>query len=399
MKEKIIGIILIIATVLTYVCPTISQAASNKSQLNNEKKQLDNKIAETKENLNEVENNKSKALKDIEKLTAEITEYEDQLDDLNSQISKLNKSIAEETENLKKATSDYENQQKLLQERLVMLYEEGETSYLDVLLNAESFSDFISNYYLISEITSADTEMLQKIEDQKKNIEQAKKELEENKSKIVSVKKDKQQKADKLSDAKKNKNTQVSKLSAQEKELQNDLDAFEADKKAIKNKLAAIAKQEEEERKNNAGGSRPPVITGKPSASGYIFPVAGLSKANIRNKSYPSYPGHSGTDVNINVTGKTIVAVKAGTVITSEAKIKNGRYYSYGEYIIINHHDGTMTLYAHGLPGSRRVREGQKVSQGQAIMTVGNTGNSTGTHLHFEVRVGGSPVNPLPYLP
>ena len=57
-----------------------------------------------------------------------------------------------------------------------------------------------------------------------------------------------------------------------------------------------------------------------------------------------------------------------------------------------------MTLYAHGLAGSRKVAEGQKVSQGQALMTVGSTGNSTGTHLHFEVRVGGSPVNPLPYL-
>ena len=57
-----------------------------------------------------------------------------------------------------------------------------------------------------------------------------------------------------------------------------------------------------------------------------------------------------------------------------------------------------MTLYGHMLANSRRVKEGDKVSQGQTIGTVGSTGNSTGTHLHFEVRVNGSPVNPLPYL-
>ena len=165
----------------------------------------------------------------------------------------------------------------------------------------------------------------------------------------------------------------------------------------IQAELARIAAEEEKNRQQNGGAT---IITGNPSSSGYIFPVAGLSKANIRNKSYPSYAGHTGVDVNINVTGKSVVAVKDGTVVTSTAlKNSNGSYRSYGEYVVINHHDGTMTLYAHMLAGSRRVSAGQTVKQGQVIGTVGSTGNSSGTHLHFEVRVNGRPVNPLPYLP
>ena len=115
---------------------------------------------------------------------------------------------------------------------------------------------------------------------------------------------------------------------------------------------------------------------------------------------YPSYAGHTGVDVNIGVVGKNVVAVKDGTVAISTAmKRSDGSYKSYGEYVVINHHDGTMTLYAHMLAGSRTVSAGDSVSQGQVLGTVGSTGNSTGPHLHFEVRVNGSPVNPIPYLP
>lgn len=76
---------------------------------------------------------------------------------------------------------------------------------------------------------------------------------------------------------------------------------------------------------------------------------------------------------------------------------------SYGTYVTINHHDGTYTLYAHGIRGSICVSPGQYVSQGQQIMQVGSTGKSTGPHLHFEIRIGSGTwnerVNPLDYLP
>ena len=174
--------------------------------------------------------------------------------------------------------------------------------------------------------------------------------------------------------------------------MQDQLDQFEKDKQEIQQELARIAREE-----SQSGGST--IISGSPSEYGYIFPVAGLGLSNINNKNYPSYRGHTGIDVNINVVGKGVVAVKAGTVVTSKAlKNSDGSYRSYGEYVVINHHDGTMTLYAHMLAGSRKVEPGQTVAQGQVIGTVGSTGNSTGPHLHFEVRKNGVCVNPLPYL-
>ena len=93
------------------------------------------------------------------------------------------------------------------------------------------------------------------------------------------------------------------------------------------------------------------------------------------------------------INGAPVYAVADGYVVTSTRL--NG---SYGNYIIIAHYNGLYTLYAHGQAGSIAVSKGQRVSKGQQIMRVGNTGNSTGPHLHFEVRINGEAVNPLPYL-
>ena len=392
MKKEIIFRMFVILIILILCFLNCTYAASS-TELKNKQKDIDNQIEEAKEDLEEVNLNKSQALQEINKMTQEISGYQDEIDSLQTTLDDLNTSIKESEVKIAEAEEEYNKTQRLLDERLVTMYEAGTISYLDVLLSSESLTNFISNYYLISEVATSDTELMEKIEAQRKEIEDAKKQLEDNKNQIEVVKKNKEAKNNELKAAKQKKDVEVAKLSEEEKAIQNDLEQFEKDKRAIKNELAEIARNEAESNKGNQ------TVPSNPSSSGYIFPVLGLSRANINNKNYPSYPGHTGVDVNINVKGKTIVAVKDGTVVKSHAYKKGNTYYSYGECIIINHHDGTMTLYAHGAPGSRRVQEGQKVSQGQAIMTVGTTGNSSGYHLHFEVRVGGSPVNPMPYLP
>ena len=395
-RNKLLKILVVFVLILTIMSTSILVYAESKSEVNAEMDNVDSKIDDTKKEIGDVQSDLSEGMQEVQKITAQINEYQDQIDELDDELSQLESQIEVQEEELEKAEAEYKEQDELMKKRLVALYEAGQTSYLDVLLNSDSISNFLSRYYLISEIAKSDSELLTNLENSKKEIEVKKQNLENSKNQVEIKKKNKEETTQALQDKKALKDKQVSVLSSKEKELQEQLDQFEKDKRAIQARLEKIIKEEQEKNKNNGSSG----VSVKPSASGYIFPIIGLSKANINNKNYPSYPGHTGVDVNINVSGKTIVAVKSGTVVISEAlKNPNGTYRSYGEYIVINHHDGTMTLYAHGKAGSRKVKEGQEVSQGQALMTVGSTGNSTGEHLHFEVKVNGRSVNPLPYLP
>ncbi len=399
--------------------------AANKSELNQQQKDLDDKIKETSSEIENVHGQMTDALNQINDLNAEISTYQKEINNVQGKINNLNTEIQNKQSNIDEQEKKYAEQKALLDKRLVALYETGTVSYLDMLLTSESLTDFISKYYLIEQMAEADQELLQKIDSTKKQIETEKGSLETSKTEVETSKQELVGKKSSLNSAVKQKQEIASSLSAEESELNEKLDEMEEDRKEIQSELAAIAAEEAAKKKaeknkkpsssssSNSNSSNTTASGSSqndddeddddnvaPSAHGYIFPVQGCSRANINKLVYPSYRGHTGIDVNRNVVGKNVVAVKAGTVVKSEAKKNsNGTYRSYGEYVVINHHDGTMTLYAHMLAGTRKVSKGQEVSQGQVLGTVGSTGNSTGTHLHFEVLIGGSPVNPIPYLP
>lgn len=405
-KSKYIFTGLTIAVILAWNV-TYSYAAPTQSDLDEKQNQID----QTKKDLENVKEEKSEVAKQVEELTIKISDYQSKIDDLEDEIQSLNKSIKETEEKIKQKEEEYKENKELLDARMVVLYEAGEVTFLDVLLNSEGLVDFISNYYMVTELANADTELLEKIEKEKNEIETIKATLEENKKKEEAAKNSQEEAANALKNAKAQKDKYAAELSEEEKELQAELEKFQKEKASIAAELERIANENKVNDKDN--------ISNTPSKSGYISPIAGLTKANI-TCGYYGYSGHTGVDFSGGLYGKTVRAVKAGTVVkstTSYGSIPNygsngtyvGSYSSYGEYIIIDHHDGTMTLYAHGKPGSRMVSPGQYVSQGQAIMQVGNTGNVLprptasdplrGTHLHFEVRVNGRCVNPTPYLP
>ena len=376
-------LVVIMLFIITFSFP-ISVLAETRAELEEESKDIDQKIKETETELAGVKSQMSTALNQINKLNTQINDYEDEITTLEENLNVLNTQIAEKETGLKEQEAKFVEQQDLLEKRLVALYESGSTTYLDMLLSADGLSNFISKYYLIGTLAEADDELLTQIENTKNQIAAEKAALETSKQEVEATKETVKTKKNALSVSVNEKNNLVDNLNDEEKALEEQLEIYEQHKRELQSQLAAIAKD-----KNYT------VVA--PSAAGYTSPLPGKTKANITT-TYYGYSGHTGVDWACK-SGTPILAVKSGTVVVSEAKKRNGRYVSYGEYIVIDHHDGTMTLYAHGYPGSRQVSPGSYVSQGQQIMSVGTTGNSTGNHLHFEVRINGKPTNPMSYLP
>lgn len=416
MLKRILAIILVSIMIMTNISLGVSSQDS---------KDLQDKIDKTKEKLNDVTTTKTDTEKQVDDIQTKIDEYQGSIDTLNDKLDTLNTNISENEKKLEEQQKAYDENSELLDERLVTIYENGSVSYIDLLLSSSSLTEFISNYYLISELASYDLELLEKIQEEQRQIEEIKKSLENDKTEVEKLKSEKEVKTQELNATKQEKEEYIDDLEGEAKSLQADLAQFEKDKAAIDKRLEEIANSNNNNNNNgsNSGGgssgSGNNGGSGNSSSKGYICPIPGLSKANITCGFY-GYPGHGGADFGGNY-GKPIVAAKSGTVVISETltgMIPNydlngsliGKYRSYGEYIAILHDDGNITLYAHGKPGSRLVKEGQRVSRGQQIMTVGNTGNVSprptpsnpkgGAHLHFEVRVNGSQrVDPAKYLP
>ena len=408
---KLIGIVLSIMIIMQYNVRVF--AATTKTQLQNEQSEIDSKIKELQQEQKEIQNNKSAAMKSVEDLIVKISNSESEIDTLQNKVDDLQAQIKSKERDIKQKEEEYTEQESLLDARLIAIYENGETSYLNVLLTSSSMTDFLAKYYAASELIEYDKELIRQTKEQKAQIEAEKTALEDAKKELDTSLIQKEAKSTELKSLKNEKQTQVAKLTEEEKETQKELEEFEKEKKAIQAKLKKIAEEEAKKAKQTTN------ISATPSKSGYISPIPGTSKNSITCGFY-GYSGHGGADFGGHY-GEPVVAVKAGTVVISTAKtgsIRNydangnyiGSYSSYGEYIVINHHDGTMTLYAHGKPGSRLVKEGATVKQGQQIMTVGNTGNvlprpsasnpKGGAHLHFEVWINGTTrVNPAQYLP
>ena len=406
--KKIIAvaiILLIIAYNSISMAASITSLQNEKEDLQDEKDGVKDKISETKKELDEITHEKSETLEQVEKLINQISSYNSEIEELNEKIKKLGDKIKESEKQIKEDEAEQKKQEKALDDRLVAMYQSGETSYLDFLLSSASLVDFISSYYLVSEVTEYDTKMLEQLEAHRKKIEKEKKELEEDRKSLSSSKTTLESKQSALKIAKKTKQEYASQLSEKEKEAESKLqelqDTNDELDRQIRAAQAAIeaAKKAAAANASSNGNTNYSSSTASPNSAGFIWPT--LSKYSVTTGMYySSGKYHGAIDISGGgISGTPVYAVADGYVVTSIAKMSNGKYVSYGNYVLIAHYNGLYTLYAH--MNSRNVSTGQTVKQGQVIGTVGSTGNSTGPHLHFEVRTNGyysSRVNPLNYI-
>ena len=401
--------------VLIILCSANISLAVNEQQLNSKKQSNNEKITEAEAEKEKVQEIKDETVKEVAKLDAQIDEYQSQINSLDNQISEANNKIADANAKLEKAQSDYEEQQETLEERVVALYEAGETTYLDALLSSSSsITDFISSYYIVAEIAESDLELLNEIDRQKTEIENAKQELENSRNQLTSAKESKEQVSSQLQNTKNEKSKYVEQLSEQEKQLQAQIDeirqanvAIDQQIKEYQAELERKRKEEEEKKKqensgtsgSNSGSNSGSSTPTNPSASGFIYPVPAAYAKVTTGWYYSDGRLHGASDFGSGgIEGQPVYAVADGEVVLTAALTT-----SYGNYILIAHDNGLYTLYAHGQAGSIAVSKGQRVKQGQQIMRVGNTGNSFGAHLHFEVRTSpglySNRKNPINYLP
>lgn len=402
--QKIVGMILILTLLSMNISIAVTQSDIDNQK--NEQKKINNEQAELEEKQKQVEAKKSETMKQVESISSQIYGYQSQINDLETQINDANLKIKEAEQKLSENQEEYEKKQEMFKQRLVAVYEEGETTYLDFLLTSQSLTDFISNYYLVSELAEMDAELIERIEKQKEEIETSKKQIEESKQKLTTAKASKENVANELKSAKSEKDKYVAQLSEEEKKLEKEIQELKQANDKIANEIRIAEekyKKQLEELQNNSNNNGNSSGNSSGSSSGFLaHPVSGPITAK---EYYSSGKFHGAIDYGISVG--TPVHAAADGVVMSTANLST----SYGTYVVIRHVNGLQTYYAHGTYGSISVSPGQTVKKGQKIMLSGNTGNSSGPHLHFEVRKApysyngyatgygqDSRVNPLSYM-
>lgn len=415
-KRKILIATVIILTIV--MGNIINVFAATDSELKWQQQENQKNLQTTRDKQQEIKNQMSSIQKEVEDLNSQIGNYENEIIDLTGKIEDATKNIQEMELEIEKTQKDLEEKEKMLEKRLVASYKAGNTSYLDVLLSSDSLTSFLSNYFLVEQLAESDTKLINTIKETKETIEESKKLIEESKKELEVAKETQENKKDALAVIKNEKSNKVASLSKEEQALEKkiaEMRAEDADivaalraneaKRAAQAQAAANANKGNQTAGGQSSGNTP--SGGNSTATnpgGYILPIPAqyaLVTTTMYYRPDGQFKGrlHGATDFGAGgIHGAPVYASKAGTVVIAK-NLTSG----YGTYIVIDHNDGTSTLYAHGIRGSISVSVGQEVSQGQQIMQVGSTGNSTGSHLHFEIRVssGNSDqrVDPLDYLP
>ncbi len=398
-KNRIISSIIIIFIILNvYYSVLADENITNENKLNensteNRTLTLQEQQNQVKENLNNaniqlqyVENELTSSLIQVQKLQDRIDQYQAKLDEVNEKYQKLQNQVEEHQKKLDTVQESYNRKNEALKQRLVAFYKSGSINFLDVLMDSNNIIDFVSRYYLIKKMTEYDAKSMEEIEKQKQEIEKVTNELKESKANMKLTKADAEQQTVVLTNTKIILENQISSLTESEQSLKSQIDIYKKQQEELENLIQYAIRSSTYELRYSGGIMVWPTLTTSYITSQYgsrLHPIQGIIK------------NHAGIDIG-GSTGNPVYAAADGVIIYSQYNTGG-----YGNLVMIDHGTNSegvkiVTLYGHGNKLLRNV--GESVKQGELIMEMGSTGNSTGPHVHFEVRENGVAVDPKKYL-
>lgn len=367
-------IFMVYAFMITYSVfgETVNELQTQKDELTNQIEDANNQLSSIQDNINGVS-------AQLERLNEQIAKYQEELNISNVKVAQTQMSVNAITTELEEAEKKYTYQKNLLEQRLVAMYEAGDTVYLDVLLSASSIEDFLSKFYYLSKMAAYDQKLMKEVSNAKQDIAAKKILLERELAKLTEEKEKNEKLLITFENTKVVRNNYLNELTEKEKAYQERIELYEDAMDELEDKILKATL--ENISADYIGGEMAWPTPGYATiTSGYgmrIHPIFGV------------YRLHTGVDIGAPL-GASTIAVNDGVVILASYSS------SYGNYVMIDHGGGVITLYAHG--SKICVEVGQEVKKGDEIMLVGSTGWSTGPHLHFEVRIDGQTYDPLPYI-
>jgi murein DD-endopeptidase MepM/ murein hydrolase activator NlpD len=373
--SKLLALLVVLIFIMGAILPVYAdELEEHQRQL----QEVGKDISQTRSKIDRVKKQERSIMGEILTLEKSIVANEMQLESTVDRIAYLEENITKLEEDIEDAQNELEDKTNLLSDRLVALYEQGDISYLEVLLSATDIKDFLTRYDMVNAIVEQDVDLIETIEKQKHDLETKKSdlsvkqnELKQSYSDQISIKEtldvQKSQKKDLLSNVQQEKNAYLRALE----------------------ELEQTSRELEVMIRRMQGGSTTQLGTGT-----YTWPAPGYSSITSAYgmRYHPILKVrkmHTGVDIGAP-GGASVVAADGGKVIHC------GLMGGYGQVIVVDHGNGISTLYAH--LSAYAVSNGTSVTKGQTIGRVGSTGWSTGPHLHFEVRINGSYTDPMPYI-
>ncbi|MDQ3952829.1 MAG: peptidoglycan DD-metalloendopeptidase family protein [Actinomycetota bacterium] len=360
--------------VATLLCTLLIPAAGSLADSDNKLDQIRNDLGHVREQIDAKESEAETLQERADRLNAEMMALRTEVARIDSRLATVEAAVRSAQARIDRTQQQIDAIKDEAIAQAVSLYKGGSTETIDALLNAQSLSELDARVEMLGVAAEKSTGALVKYGRLRVEIEAQNRDLFEKKTELEAVKSEKSKYLAKLDE----KHAELATTLADIERKLGHLHAHEGELESAAARITARIR---------ANSAKADVAALGTSASGFIWPL---------NGSITSYYGprwgsmHTGIDID-GTTGQPVVASKGGTVIMASS------YSGYGNAVIVDHGGGIQTLYAH--LSAFGVSNGQSVSQGQVVGNVGCTGSCTGDHLHFEVRVNGSPVDPLNYLP